>query len=472
MYRLFSHVKMALTWRPPPELVSSERDRERNAIPVVILRDMMKAKVVREGSSIVSDPELLKEPSRVIASLLDLRDKYVAIVERAFCGDRIFATGLKEAFEMIVNRGDDGRGSNGVPEFLATYVDEAMTRDFKTLTEMEVSERLDKVVHLFRFLHSKDVFEEHYKDKTARRLLGGKITSEDTERLMISKLKQECGSNYTNKLEGMFADLHRSATFMEQFRRDQGAAVAALGLELDATVLTSSNWVGRQLQSVPMPKGLPPSVEAAAGIFHKYYLSKHNGRRLVWNCSKGTVEIRARFGAALTTAGAKPYELTVSTYQMIVLMALNDRPSLPYRDLAALCIPEDELKRHLLSLTNAKIRILNKSTAVRKRRALARPRPLAAAMHARPLPPSSRSPRTSPMPTCSPSTTPSLPSSCASKCRWYPCARRRRRHVQAQVEAARLAAPVRGPALAPPLAKRAVRWQRRWRRAASSCWSR
>jgi len=50
----------------------------------------------------------------------------------------------------------------------------------------------------------KDVFEAFYKKDLAKRLLLGKSASIDAEKSMISKLKTECGSQFTNKLEGMF----------------------------------------------------------------------------------------------------------------------------------------------------------------------------------------------------------------------------------------------------------------------------
>jgi cullin 3 len=186
-----------------------------------------------------------------------------------------------------------------------------------------------QVILLFRALSSKDVFEEHYKDKTAKRLLGGKIISEDIEKMMISKLKQECGTNYTNKLEGMFVDLSKSAKFMESFKTDQSAALAGLPVDLDATVLTSAHWEGRGIVASPLPRCFPPAVQSVADQFHKYYLEKHSGRRLAWNYTKGTADIRSKF----SFASGKPvtYEITVSTYQMVVLMAFNEHDSISYR---------------------------------------------------------------------------------------------------------------------------------------------
>lgn len=60
---------------------------------------------------------------------------------------------------------------------------------------------------LFRFIQGKDVFEAFYKNDLARRLLLGKSASFDAEKSMISKLKSECGSQFTSKLEGMFKDI-------------------------------------------------------------------------------------------------------------------------------------------------------------------------------------------------------------------------------------------------------------------------
>lgn len=96
MHQLFSRINALIPWNPPAELIASERDKEKHSPPVAILKDMMKAKIMREGFAIVSDVELQKEPSKLIQSLIDLRDKYTKIVAKAFGNDRIFVGGLKE----------------------------------------------------------------------------------------------------------------------------------------------------------------------------------------------------------------------------------------------------------------------------------------------------------------------------------------------------------------------------------------
>src|SRR5215475_12211819 len=86
------------------------------------------------------------------------------------------------------------------------------------MTEAEIEMVLDKTMVLFRYLQEKDVFERYYKQHLAKRLLLNKSVSDDSEKNMISKLKTECGCQFTSKLEGMFKDISVSNTMMEEFK--------------------------------------------------------------------------------------------------------------------------------------------------------------------------------------------------------------------------------------------------------------
>lgn len=62
------------------------------------------------------------------------------------------------------------------------------------------------------------MFEAFYKKDLAKRLLLGRSASTDAEKNMITKLKTECGSQFTNKLEGMFKDVDLSRDIMMSFK--------------------------------------------------------------------------------------------------------------------------------------------------------------------------------------------------------------------------------------------------------------
>ena len=57
---------------------------------------------------------------------------------------------------------------------------------------------------LFKYLEDKDVFQTFYSTKLSKRLIHGVSASDESEASMISKLKEACGFEYTNKLQRMF----------------------------------------------------------------------------------------------------------------------------------------------------------------------------------------------------------------------------------------------------------------------------
>ena len=81
---------------------------------------------------------------------------------------------------------------------------------------------------MFRYLTDKDVFERYYKGHLAKRLLLGRSVSDDAERGMLTKLKVECGVQFTQKLEGMFHDMQTSADTVQEYQRRLAETVVSL----------------------------------------------------------------------------------------------------------------------------------------------------------------------------------------------------------------------------------------------------
>ena len=57
---------------------------------------------------------------------------------------------------------------------------------------------------LFKYIDDKDVFQSFYMTKLSKRLIHGVSATNEAEAGMISKLKEACGFEYTNKLQRMF----------------------------------------------------------------------------------------------------------------------------------------------------------------------------------------------------------------------------------------------------------------------------
>ncbi|KFK28509.1 cullin 4 [Arabis alpina] len=307
------------------------------------LRQALSSYIRKTGQRNVMDEEKDKD---MVQSLLDFKTSLDNIWEESFCKNESFGNTIKDSFEHLINL-----RQNRPAELIAKFVDEKLRAGNKGISEEELENILEKVLVLFRFIQGKDVFEAFYKKDLAKRLLLGKSASIDAEKSMISKLKNECGSQFTNKLEGMFKDIELSKEINESFRQSsQARTKLPSGIEMSVHVLTTGYW-----PTYPqMDAKLPHELNVYQDIFKEFYLSKYNGRRLMWQNSSGHCVLKTEF-----PKGRK--ELAVSLFQAVVLMLFNDAQKLSFEDIKdATNIEEKELRRTLQSLACGKVRVLLK----------------------------------------------------------------------------------------------------------------
>lgn len=74
------------------------------------------------------------------------------------------------------------------------------------------------MIQIFRYLLDKDVFEGFYVNSFAKRLLEAQSFSDEAEMAVVTKLKEECGSTFTQRLEVMFKDIKMSDEVCQEFR--------------------------------------------------------------------------------------------------------------------------------------------------------------------------------------------------------------------------------------------------------------
>ncbi|KAK3845934.1 MAG: Cullin [Linnemannia gamsii] len=285
---------------------------------------------------------------RWVQEVLDLKERFDTFLAQAFAKDKSFETAINSAFESFINL------NLKAPEFMSLFIDNKLKKDFKGKSDDEIDIILNKTTTLFRFLSDKDIFERYYKQHLSSRLLHGKSLSDEVERGMISKLKIECGYQFTSKLEGMFTDMRLSTDTMGAFKEFLENAVDTPPMELNVTVLTSTFW---PVPSTPVACNLPTQFLAASKVFERFYTSRHNGRKLTWHATMGNVDLRATFNS-------RKHELNVSTMAAIVLLIFNDIPdgeTIPYTTIEQETgLPADQLKRTLQSVACGKFKILIK----------------------------------------------------------------------------------------------------------------
>eukprot|EP00249_Psilotum_nudum_P024291 c29145_g1_i4 orf=176-2410(+) len=284
-----------------------------------------------------------------VRKVIELHDKYLQYVGECFVNHTLFHKALKEAFEVFCNKGVAGSTS---AELLATFCDNLLKKGgSEKLSDEAIEDTLEKVVKLLAYVSDKDLFAEFYRKKLARRLLFDKSANDDHERSILTKLKQQCGGQFTSKMEGMVTDLtlaRENQTSFEEYLNENPQSHP--GIDLTVTVLTTGFWPSYKSSDLALPVEMVKCVET----FREFYQTKTKHRKLTWIYSLGTCHITGKFEA-------KPIELIVTTYQAAVLLLFNAPERLSYSDIKGqLNLTDEDIVRLLHSLSCAKHKILNK----------------------------------------------------------------------------------------------------------------
>lgn len=97
------------------------------------------------------------------------------------------------------------------------------------MTDEAIEDTLEKVVKLLAYISDKDLFAEFYRKKLARRLLQDRSSNDEHERSILSRLKQQCGAQFTSKVRLHLCLAYRCCVLSE--------------------VLSNPNWVGQHWQT-------------------------------------------------------------------------------------------------------------------------------------------------------------------------------------------------------------------------------
>lgn len=180
-----------------------------------------------------------QEPKAYIEALLDVHGKYKEVVDVCFkaelgfnasldrvcspCTDQDLLTEL-QACRKFFNKNAAATTSTKSPELLASYCDQLLKKSNKDLDAEALEKQLTQAMIIFDYIDDKDVFQKFYQKKLAQRLVMGLSASDDSESSMISKLKEKCGFDYTNKLQKMFTDVGIGRDLTDRFKEKERQA--------------------------------------------------------------------------------------------------------------------------------------------------------------------------------------------------------------------------------------------------------
>ncbi|KAH9999607.1 Cullin-domain-containing protein [Russula compacta] len=296
------------------------------------LRRKFEDHVKRTGLAAVAklvgtDPTAIEtlEPKAYVDALLEVHTKSSETVNRSFKGEAGFVASLDRACREFVNRNAaTGVSSSRSPELLAKHADALLRKNNKVSEEGDLEGALNRVMVIFKYLEEKDVFQTFYSTKLSKRLIHGVSASDEAEASMISKLKEACGFEYTNKLQRMFTDMSLSKDLTDSFKERMEQNHNDMDINFSVMVLGTNFW------PLNPPKDgfiVPTDILVTYDRFQKYYQTKHSGRKLTWLWNYSKNELRTNYLN-------QKYILMTSAYQMAVLLQYNSNETLSLDELA------------------------------------------------------------------------------------------------------------------------------------------
>lgn len=329
-------------------------------------------------SSLADDPD---NPDKFMSTVLGVYADSNRILREHFKCDMLFVAAFDKAHRTFINTNaitttsaKNKRPPGIIAQILGKYTDSILrgssklssvstthglasgasaTMAAETGREDDVEIHIENIISIFKYLEDKDIYQKFYSKYLAKRLISGKIISEDAENSMISKLKSLCGMEFTSRFQTMTKDLVASRELTAKYKSSPtGKSSAAAGF--DILVLTSGSWPV-QATAAMSELVLPAELQKFSDAFTAFYLANSQGRKLTWlhNLSYGDLTTNYIKGS---DGKRMKYVFQASGIQMVILLAFNQQETLTITDLAqATGMKPDNLAPQMELLTKMKI---------------------------------------------------------------------------------------------------------------------
>ncbi|XP_045196668.2 cullin-5-like isoform X1 [Mercenaria mercenaria] len=323
----------------------------------------LEAHVINQGlADMIAAADIITSDSeKYVEQLLELFNRFSALVREAFNDDPRFLTARDKAYKNVVNdtsvfkleipiknkgMGTKTQPESKCPELLANYCDMLLRKTplSKKLTSEEVEKKLRDVLLVLKYVQNKDVFMRYHKAHLTRRLILDTSADNEKEENMVEWLR-EVGmpADYVNKLARMFQDIKVSEDLNIEFKDAHRNNNEYIADSINIKILNAGAWAR---SSDRLSVSLPMELEDYIPQVEDFYRQKHSGRKLQWHhlMSNGIITFCNDIGR---------FDVEVTTFQMTVLFAWNQRPKdkISYESLKlATELPDTELRRTLWSL--------------------------------------------------------------------------------------------------------------------------
>ena len=148
----------------------------------------------------------------------------------------------------------------------------------KILGKGEMNEEMSmKILQMFKYLSSKDVFEQYYQLMLSKRLLF-KSYYLQCEEMILKRLREECGNSYTTRLEEMVRDVETGKTWYE--RLNDHMKSEGFKSQYGMVVINSVSWpVCPSITCTQMPTQIQQGEEC----MRQWFIEKNPRKKLDFN---------------------------------------------------------------------------------------------------------------------------------------------------------------------------------------------
>ncbi|OLY82056.1 Cullin-1 [Smittium mucronatum] len=253
------------------------------------------------------------ESSVFVEKIFEIYNRFNNVFVDSFSYDPIFSKALDCACRDFINHNSiSSNSSTKVSELLSKYIDSLLKKGSKIADESQSESKLNMSITILRYIEDRDAFQDFYRRNLARRLVNDQSSSFNSEQSMISKLKEICGFDFTNKLTRMFNDIDLNNDLNSLFNE---SSVPDKNIDFSAKILNTAAWpLSYSKSDLILPRNLTSVVDS----YTQFYNSRHQGRVLNWLWQYSKLDIKF----TPPQKGSQPsptYIFTVSTSQYAIL---------------------------------------------------------------------------------------------------------------------------------------------------------
>ena len=261
-----------------------------------------------------------------IEKLLELHQELALFCDRAF-GPQTSRT-IRKEFE---------NGFNREPETVAKLLAVEINKEFSN--KLKDKAQIDEYAALARLLSLSDVFETYYTQLLTRRVLSMNDSMVEPETYFAGKLRDQCGEEYTRRIDALLADRAKSVALLSEYRESEDApdffAFLAVANEFWPTL-------------APLTMSIPKQIKKVLSDFEVFFKSRVEGWSLDWSLQLSTVKLTLKKVPGIST-------VKCSGDYAAILLHFNSHKQASMKELIkALHSTEDELEPRLTILTSRK----------------------------------------------------------------------------------------------------------------------